>query len=602
MAEILDKIKNLKPEEVDSLIGSVGSVGGAVGDIIGAYSANSQIADTSAQEREIDNLNSESFNYADYDSLQNAFDQNRLLSADYTAEGFMPSSGELALNTLKGMASGAMAGNKVGGPWGAVAGAGVGLAGGLAGMFVGKDKAEQRAADLNRESILANNKYLLSVQNNASNISKEMFNRAALNIAAFGGILKSPDVDNYTKSKIRLSAFGGNKLPKKMKYGGKFGNYFAYGGKMELSGDWSNGVTVVGTGGSHEKNPYQGVLMGIDTEGTPNLVEEGEVIYNDYVFSRRLKPTRKQLNEIFLPGKYEGKTYADIALDIQKESAENPNDPISLNSLEDGMMKLTTLQEDTRAKKVKTKAENPDKMFAEGGDMLLQEALRYAPVVGSANQVLRDSLGITNRLDYTNPNIIREAANRVRRISARPVGNYMTYSPVDVNYNLNRVSNMGLATQRGILNSAGQNRGAAMAGLMALNNGVTAQMGDAYRQGVEFNNNLRRNVTQFNAGINQMNAQLALQTDVYNQRADIERVGAAAREAALRDQIETTASTARAANQTGLYNNLGAVGKDMFNNQNAWNFIKAQGLEEQYKNFMNTNACGGRIKRKGLTY
>jgi len=31
--------------------------------------------------------------------------------------------------------------------------------------------------------------------------------------------------------------------------------------------------------------------MGIAPDGKPNLVEEGEVIYNDYVFSNRLKPT-----------------------------------------------------------------------------------------------------------------------------------------------------------------------------------------------------------------------------------------------------------------------------------------------------------------------
>ena len=29
--------------------------------------------------------------------------------------------------------------------------------------------------------------------------------------------------------------------------------------------------------------------MGIDNQGIPNLVEEGEVVFNDYVFSNRLK-------------------------------------------------------------------------------------------------------------------------------------------------------------------------------------------------------------------------------------------------------------------------------------------------------------------------
>ena len=29
--------------------------------------------------------------------------------------------------------------------------------------------------------------------------------------------------------------------------------------------------------------------MGVDEQGIPNLVEEGEVIFNDYVFSNRMK-------------------------------------------------------------------------------------------------------------------------------------------------------------------------------------------------------------------------------------------------------------------------------------------------------------------------
>jgi hypothetical protein len=29
--------------------------------------------------------------------------------------------------------------------------------------------------------------------------------------------------------------------------------------------------------------------MGVDSEGVPNLVEEDELVYNDYVFSNRLK-------------------------------------------------------------------------------------------------------------------------------------------------------------------------------------------------------------------------------------------------------------------------------------------------------------------------
>jgi hypothetical protein len=57
---------------------------------------------------------------------------------------------------------------------------------------------------------------------------------------------------------------------------------------MSNGGIWSDGVTHVNTGGSHEENPEDGVQMGVDSQNAPNLVEEDEVIYNDYVFSARL--------------------------------------------------------------------------------------------------------------------------------------------------------------------------------------------------------------------------------------------------------------------------------------------------------------------------
>ena len=63
----------------------------------------------------------------------------------------------------------------------------------------------------------------------------------------------------------------------------------AFGGNVEANGaTWSDGMTHINVGGSHEENPNEGVQLGVDNEGTPNLVEEGEVIYNDYVFSNRL--------------------------------------------------------------------------------------------------------------------------------------------------------------------------------------------------------------------------------------------------------------------------------------------------------------------------
>jgi hypothetical protein len=69
----------------------------------------------------------------------------------------------------------------------------------------------------------------------------------------------------------------------------------AYGGPLGYFWDtFDNGVRVIKEGGTHEENPNQGVPQGIAPDGLPNLVEEGEVIYNDFVYSDRLKLTKEQ--------------------------------------------------------------------------------------------------------------------------------------------------------------------------------------------------------------------------------------------------------------------------------------------------------------------
>lgn len=140
-------------------------------------------------------------------------------------------------------------------------------------------------------------------------------------------------------------------------------NKKSYGGNLNHSGDFSNDVIFIDEGGTHEQNPFEGVLMGYDNEGTPNLVEEGEVIYNDYVFSNRLKPTKKLLADGGFTDKYEDWTFAAIAEDMQKESSERPNDLISKQTLNDLFGRLTQMQEEVRMKK-KQREENK---YAIGG-------------------------------------------------------------------------------------------------------------------------------------------------------------------------------------------------------------------------------------------
>lgn len=120
---------------------------------------------------------------------------------------------------------------------------------------------------------------------------------------------------------------------------------FALGGDMQTNGsDWSDGLLQVNAGGSHESNPYNGVQLGTDAQGKPNLVEEGETIFDDYVFSKRIKADAKTKKK-FHVGKNADISYADLSKKLEKESSERPNDAISQAGLEKQMHDLADEQE-----------------------------------------------------------------------------------------------------------------------------------------------------------------------------------------------------------------------------------------------------------------
>lgn len=112
-----------------------------------------------------------------------------------------------------------------------------------------------------------------------------------------------------------------------------------------INTDFSSGVNMINTGGLHEENPNGGVPVGMNTQGQPNLVEEGEVLYNNYVFSNRLNIPVEILQNIKLPTKYKNKSFALIAEKLSEEIKERENDPISIRGLQASMAKLMAAQE-----------------------------------------------------------------------------------------------------------------------------------------------------------------------------------------------------------------------------------------------------------------
>lgn len=192
------------------------------------------------------------------------------------------------------------------GPWGALAGAVVGQIGaGIAGRR-NRKKAESAVADLNEKIRQTNALQTAMVDNKLNNV---MANQVADQQWSY------------------INALGGN--------------------LHSNSTTWSNGLNYIGSGGSHESNPNDGVAISTAPDGLQNKVEEGEVVWNDaYVFSKRLKVPKKDLEK----NKWKGETYADIAKKLMDESAERPNDPITLRGLDDSLSRLKDSQEELKAK------------------------------------------------------------------------------------------------------------------------------------------------------------------------------------------------------------------------------------------------------------
>lgn len=109
------------------------------------------------------------------------------------------------------------------------------------------------------------------------------------------------------------------------------------------------GYMRVNAGGSHEENPNGGVQVGVDPEGVPNVLEEGEPVYNDYVYSDNIVAEKEILEKHNIPVKYAGKLYSVIADTMVDAVAEMPLDPIANNGLEEMLVRLADAQEEQKA-------------------------------------------------------------------------------------------------------------------------------------------------------------------------------------------------------------------------------------------------------------
>jgi hypothetical protein len=127
-----------------------------------------------------------------------------------------------------------------------------------------------------------------------------------------------------------------------------------YGGRMYNTGGM---LTEYNEGGTHEENPLGGIPVGQGPNGQPNLVEEGETRFGDYIFSDRLEITKDIAQEFNLPKNYVGKTFSDASKSMQKSNSRRVDDKIEQANIERNLTKLQEAQEMFKQAEVSKKLE-----------------------------------------------------------------------------------------------------------------------------------------------------------------------------------------------------------------------------------------------------
>ena len=657
-----------KAEKMDSFV--TGALGGATS-LLSNIVDVAKTPDVSNIEDSLDTASNRSFNGSFNDLLSQYNSYSDINTLSYSDVGGV-SDGQIGLGALKGAGAGASIGSSVLPGWGTAIGAAVGGVGSLVGGLFGKSKAKKQQERLNAEidNINAMN------QNKMSN--------------AFG----NAGLQQSLNQRQQMFAKGGY-----------------------LGNDFTSPITTFNAGGTHEQNPYQGILQGYDDEGNPNLVEEGEVKWNDYIFSNRLGPDRDTLTNYRLPNKYANDSFAYIAEKLSKETEERPNDPISKNTFENNMIKLqrsqekiktnNALKEDLnnfcRGGKLRKLAygdtlenldpvnvistydlptaplevqyiNNPNKYLlpfslsdmeainppifkwspniseylynkrqplslgtyklpevmknpgytsnftysnaalpepnlSKGWDNYLknkrkvslgeyklpevgtltkdfkyvrpnndsatitdttnkpgrlQTLTRYAPILSGGLGVLSDVLGLTNKPDYTYANELKNEIDKINPVTSSPIGDYLPYNPIDINYWYNRALANNRGVNRSLIDNSNGSGAGANANLIANNYNFVNSIGDLGFNGENQNWARLKDVTEFNRGTNQYNSDLDFRTQVANEGIQKDKLGLLTNYYNLMNSIDTYSNQSRNANLSRFIDNLARIGDENF--------------------------------------
>ena len=372
-------------------------------------------------------------------------------------------------------------------------------------------------------------------------------------------------------------------------------NLLSLGGNLFNRGaNYDSGLMLINEGGSHESNPNEGIQLGTDEQGNPNLVEQGEVVYKDYVFSNRLHLTEEELKKNFLPTSLKNTTFAYAAEQIGKNLIETPTDNLERNKVESFLQRLANIQEAQRAKMGK---QGTQQMAYGGNKYSGEDNLLDASNINTQGKSLTDLIDLSNKAfstdkeknaalrktpiytnmalglasllqkpDYTNAELLEKRAREIPNNTVSPtyLNDYMTYTPIDRNYYLNQLKGQTGATRSAIMNS-GNNASNIMVNLLAADYNAQNAVANSLMQMDQYNNQQRQAVSKFNRGTNQYNAQSAMQANQANAQLALERSklqnALLSQAAQYREGADTALMQARTKAIQDIGTQLGQLGK-----------------------------------------
>ena len=192
-----------------------------------------------------------------------------------------------------------------------------------------------------------------------------------------------------------------------------------------------------------------------------------------------------------------------------------------------------------------------------------QHPLRYAPLIGSGVAVLNDIFG-GNDPDYSNADMFASAIRSANRpIGTRPIGEYLTYEPLDRMFYINQLNKNAAAGRRAVQNTSGGNRAAALAGILATDYNYGESLGQLARQAEEYNQALKERVTGFNRQTNMFNSEQGTKVDMFNSELLGKQASLYGQLANMRQRILEGNRAEKSANLTNFIQGLGDLGREL---------------------------------------